>query len=889
MVPHEEGVEHPSVRAALGQLSEVLGTAGSGFIEAIVSGAVRVDGAVIRPLLAGLAAGVSSALLHWPSRGRDESTALQTLTGLLREVPSLGISGVPSPAALDAMDALTLVGGIGAKTLICLSAPGGAALLDREGRREAATAALAAGGKALDAALATLALAAARHNGDLNEPTVAAAARTARACGAPDRNLNEALAGVWRRGAYTGLADDAVGARHRVALAGPGGTVQVAAGLITDAQGLFAADEPLAGPSCRIDLSAFVTPEGLQADRLVRACSAAVAGLDALVDLANPPGAALAQGLARLRPIALRLEGLGEALMALGLGYNTEEGRAAGAALTALAVAAATAQSAALADSLGPFPAWEDQGDAVTARLVAASSAAEAHAADPALPKGLRAAATEAAKLFAEAAAATGLRHAHLVSLAPAPAAKTCGYAADGHGHLRRALSPAAHLGLLALGLNGPALHEVGLHVSGRATLQDAPGVNAARLTAMGFTALELELAEEALADAFTLRAAFHPNIFGVEFCKERLGLDDAAIQSGDLLTALGFNAAEITAAERFALGAGDLEGAPGLETQDLAIFQDATTVPAAAVMAMAKALSPFAFGALTVSAQLKHGEGQEAYTLAQEGLAAGLTLCRLVGPTPAVLPLPEAPRNAPDAPAAQVFSFTRETKETALQAPTRSSEPGRKRLPDRRKGYIQKASVGGHKVYLHTGEYDDGAVGEIFIDMHKEGAAFRSLMNNFAIAVSIGLQYGVPLEEFVDAFLFTRFEPSGPVKGNDSIRHATSILDYVFRELAVSYLDRQDLAQIDPLSARGDGLGAGAVQMEEAARLISKGFARGASPDNLVLLRPKGSMPERDVKTAAYSTEACESCGSFTVRDAEDGAVCEACGWQEASRESVS
>ena len=126
-----------------------------------------------------------------------------------------------------------------------------------------------------------------------------------------------------------------------------------------------------------------------------------------------------------------------------------------------------------------------------------------------------------------------------------------------------------------------------------------------------------------------------------------------------------------------------------------------------------------------------------------------------------------------------------------------------REKLPDRRKGYTQKAVVGGHKVYLRTGEYDDGRLGEIFIDMHKEGAALRSLINNFAIAISLGLQYGVPLEEYVDAFTFTRFEPQGPVQGNDSIKYATSILDYVFRELAVSYLERFDLAHVDPSETR--------------------------------------------------------------------------------------
>src|SRR5256714_5485674 len=158
-----------------------------------------------------------------------------------------------------------------------------------------------------------------------------------------------------------------------------------------------------------------------------------------------------------------------------------------------------------------------------------------------------------------------------------------------------------------------------------------------------------------------------------------------------------------------------------------------------------------------------------------------------------------------------------------------------REKLPNRRKSYTQKASVGGHKVYLHTGEYEDGRLGEIFIDMHKEGSAFRSLMNNFAIAISLGLQCGVPLEEYVDAFTFTRFEPAGLVIGNDSIKNATSVLDYIFRELAISYLGRYDLAHVAPaqdedLGHRDSG-GKPEVPSEIAqslARVASTGFVRG-------------------------------------------------------------
>ncbi len=167
-----------------------------------------------------------------------------------------------------------------------------------------------------------------------------------------------------------------------------------------------------------------------------------------------------------------------------------------------------------------------------------------------------------------------------------------------------------------------------------------------------------------------------------------------------------------------------------------------------------------------------------------------------------------------------------------------------RERLPDRRKGYTQKAVVGGHKVYLRTGEYDDGRIGEIFIDMHKEGAALRSIINNFAIAVSLGLQYGVPLDEYVDAFTFTRFEPSGPVQGNEAIKYATSILDYVFRELAVSYLSRFDLAHVEPSEANMDALGKGVEEGrppdQPAARYVSRGLTRSRT-DKLVVM-PGGS-----------------------------------------------
>ena len=236
-----------------------------------------------------------------------------------------------------------------------------------------------------------------------------------------------------------------------------------------------------------------------------------------------------------------------------------------------------------------------------------------------------------------------------------------------------------------------------------------------------------------------------------------------------------------------------------------------------------------------------------------------------------------------------------------------------REKLPERRKGYTQKAIVGGHKVYLRTGEYRDGTLGEIFIDMHKEGAGFRAMMNNFAIAVSVGLQYGVPLEEFVEAFTFTKFEPAGGVQGNDSIKNATSILDYIFRELAVSYLDRTDLAHVKPQGASFDDLGGGETEgkrnvaelsdastsrgLEVLRQISSTGYLRKRLPQDLALMQGGlaplvAVMPQTALSTGTvtidarakaklqgYEGEACGECGNYTLVRNGTCMKCNTCG----------
>ena len=196
---------------------------------------------------------------------------------------------------------------------------------------------------------------------------------------------------------------------------------------------------------------------------------------------------------------------------------------------------------------------------------------------------------------------------------------------------------------------------------------------------------------------------------------------------------------------------------------------------------------------------------------------------------------LEEALLDAPDGQKAQILA-EKIVEKIIIKEVERAQD--REKLPQRRKGYTQKAMVGGHKVYLRTGEYEDGSLGEIFIDMHKEGAGFRAMMNNFAIAISVGLQYGVPLEEFVDAFTFTRFEPAGMVQGNDSVKNATSILDYIFRELAISYLDRTDLAHVPPVGEHFDDLGKG---VEEGKRNIED-LSQGAAMRSVEMLKQVSS-----------------------------------------------
>ncbi|HPN06847.1 MAG TPA: TSCPD domain-containing protein [Hyphomonadaceae bacterium] len=446
---------------------------------------------------------------------------------------------------------------------------------------------------------------------------------------------------------------------------------------------------------------------------------------------------------------------------------------------------------------------------------------------------------------------------------------------------------------------------DVRLRILGARTLDQIDGLERHRLESRGLTEDALDRIEQALKEGLSLSAAFSRWVVGDELIRKRLGLNPEAYDTDGeaLLRALGVSAREIDEARVAVQGRRRPVSNPKSPLARVLARADGVT-PEARVR-FAKAVAPHLnrqpVVAISTGDQIDTTR-MTVHASVRAAMGAGLGV-RIEAGRPAVdgelqHRIAEAKRRARAPLASEIQTPTFERQPQPVPPAHDHDEvylAERRRLPDRRKGYIQKATVGGHKVYLHTGEFDDGELGEIFIDMHKEGAAFRSLMNNFAIAVSIGLQYGVPLEEFVDAFVFTRFEPAGEVTGNDSIRKATSILDYIFRELAVSYLGRDDLAEVENVSH--DGLGGGANEGEEPTapaqpmrpeQLISKGFSRGVMPDNIVPFTAR-RVAERLEETETpsitpqrapeYLSDACPTCGHFTLRPDDGVAVCEACG----------
>src|SRR3974390_736904 len=614
--------------------------------------------------------------------------------------------------------------------------------------------------------------------------------------------------------------------------------------------------------------------------------------------MAQFPSKAIAELSFEFRTLGLGFSNIGGLLMTMGLPYDSREARSLCGALSAIMTGIAYKTSAEMAAELGTFPGYKKNTQHML-RVIrnhrrAAHGESRGYEALSVNPVPLDHASCPQADLIAHATRAWddalslgeqhGYRNAQTTVVAPTGTiglvmdCDTTGIEPDfalvkfkklaGGGYFK-IINRAVPEALRTRGYSETDIAEIEAYAVGHGTLAQAPAINHTTLKAKGFTDEAIAKVEKLLPTAFDLKFAFNKWTLGEDFCRDQLKFpaEDLASPAFDLLAALGFSKREIEAANTYVCGAMTVEGAPHLKPAHYPVFDCANPcgrtgkryLSVESHIRMMAAAQPFISGAISKTINMPNDATVEdckaAYLLSWKLALKANALYRdgskLSQPLSAqLIAHDEEEEDAIEAfleraTPARASGIAEKVVEKIVERVTVLRE--RERMPDRRKGYTQKAVVGGHKVYLRTGEYDDGRLGEIFIDMHKEGAALRSIINNFAIAVSLGLQYGVPLEEYVDAFTFTRFEPQGPVQGNDSIKYATSILDYVFRELAVSYLGRFDLAHVDPSESGFDALGKGEAEGKPTgahrSEYVSKGLTRSRS-DKLVVM-PGGANQE--------------------------------------------
>jgi ribonucleoside-diphosphate reductase alpha chain len=635
------------------------------------------------------------------------------------------------------------------------------------------------------------------------------------------------------------------------------------------------------------------TTKSLDADSFEHACRLWTIVLEVSVMMAQFPSREIAELSYAYRTLGLGYANIGGLLMTMGLPYDSDAGRALGGALTAIMTGVSYATSAEIAGELGPFPNYPKNAKAML-RVIrnhqrAAHGLSEGYEGLSTNPVPLDHASCPDPRLVAHAKAAWdralalgeahGYRNAQATVIAPTGTiglvmdCDTTGIEPDfalvkfkklAGGGYWKIINRAVPDALRTLGYRESEIAEIEAYAVGHGSLRQAPAVNSTTLRARGFAEEKIEAIEKGLKSAFDIKFVFNKWTLGEDFLTGVLKVpaEKLADPSFELLAFLGFSKAEIEAANIHVCGAMTLEGAPHLKLEHYPVFDCANPcgrvgkryLSVESHIRMMAAAQPFISGAISKTINMPNDatveDCKDAYGLSWRLALKANALYRdgskLSQPLNAAL-IADDEEEAEDAldalaalsPAAKAAHVSEKIVEKIVERVVAVRE--REKMPDRRKGYTQKAVVGGHKVYLRTGEYDDGRLGEIFIDMHKEGAAFRAMMNNFAIAISLGLQYGVPLEEYVEAFTFTRFEPAGFVQGNERIKNATSIIDYVFRELAVSYLSRNDLAHVDPSEAGPTTIGQGenqskAPEAAPATPFISKGFVRGNS-DRLMLI----------------------------------------------------
>lgn len=620
--------------------------------------------------------------------------------------------------------------------------------------------------------------------------------------------------------------------------------------------------------------------------------------LDITVSMAAYPSQAIAERTATLRQLGLGYANLGAVLMRMGIPYDSPKARAVAQGLTAILTGEAYRTSAQLAHHLGPFEHYKCNHDAMQ-RVIRNHHRAAWGIRDPNAyeqlsvppqpldtelsPASLATAARESWDAALREGEQYGFRNAQSTVIAPTGTiglvmdCDTTGVEPDfslvkfktlAGGGTMKLINESVPAALGQLGYSASAIQEIDRHLVGWGTLRGCPTISLVALQRLGLPADALERLEQAVRAAIDLHMVFTPELIGVEWCKQTLKVTEAELHAPgfSLLSKLGFSKEDIARANLYACGALTIEGAPHLRPEHLTVFDCAVPGGSTGTRAIAPeghvrmlgAVQPFVSGGISKTINLPAASEIEniaqvyrlAYDLGVKCIAIYRDGSKLSQPLNAigaeVLAQAVEDHNIP--------AVAKELAEHTLVVGRSKHRP----LPSKRKGYTQKATIGGHKLYIRTGEYEDGTLGEIFLDMHKEGAAFRSLMNCFAIAISLGLQYGVPLEEFVESFTLMRFEPNGPVSGHDQIKMASSILDYIMRDLAINYLDRHDLAhvKITHEDLRGDSVKPYVKQDRQRPSLALDPPASGSLNGAAI----------HEAKMKGYEGDPCQECHRFTL-----------------------
>jgi ribonucleoside-diphosphate reductase alpha chain len=665
-----------------------------------------------------------------------------------------------------------------------------------------------------------------------------------------------------------------------------------------------------------INLTKFLDEEGeFDLDGYEQAIRLLILAQEILVDFSSYPTQQIAQNSHDYRPLGLGYANLGTLLMRLGIPYDSDKGRAICGALTAILCGRAYATSAEIAASKGAFPGYANNSQPFM-RVMNKHRDMAYQVDEPGLPgmvddtpPGCPDYLVRAARSAWDDAVALGerygYRNAQATVLAPTGTigllmdCDTTGIEPDfslvkfkklaGGGYFKivnQSVPPA----LKRLGYTDVQITDIVSYVQGTNTFTGAPHVGRSFLLDKGFTDKDILKAEKALLGVFDVAQALAPWVLGTEvFDKLGVPAEEYEKPTFNLLRWWKLGQQQIDELNDVVVGRMTIEGAPHLRAEPYEVFDCANRcgksgkrfLEAMAHVRMMAAAQPFLSGAISKTVNLPNDATvEEVENIYKEGWKLGLKAVALYRDgCKASQPLSSSSeKDDGEEQKAEAKTTTIVVTKPAVPSPAEQAKSApsthRHRLPKKRTGFTQEARIGGHKVFLRTGEYESAELGEIFIDMHKEGAAFRSLMNCFAISVSMGLQHGVPLSSYVDQFTFTRFEPQGIVEGHPNIKFATSIIDYVFRVLGVEYLQRYEFAQVPPKEeqlelenptdvaavARNEGLRVSEPPPDIVpAEQASFGFDQGAAGGNAL---------DQQLGEMMGDAPMCDSCGHITVRN---------------------